>query len=313
MNTTELREEVRRIWLGPSSQILLTDEANLLARANRVLEETVFPGVIKLLEDYCIQRERLTLSSSQQRYAIPARAFNMQLRRAEWRSSSTSDPMEIDVLKPIDAIHYGTGGAVSGFYLEGDEIVIVGTPSGYLDVHYPLSPGKLTPSTNWRTVATVTPGSYQITVDSVAEALWSAGDKLDVCDSQRSGLPRYLSLEVQSVTSSTITFTSEIAGATYGTRAIEVGDYVAAEGYAARPMVPEPLHASIAQGVAALTAQAMGDVEAFQIAEAKFLKTLADQLKDLDQRVEQRRVFVNYNSRFRRLGRLPHRRRRFVL
>lgn len=307
-----MTNEVKRLWLGPSTTILTTNTAQILARADEVLRNEVFPELQKLLEEYCIGQERQTLSASQSRYAVPERAFNGQVRRVNWRqSASAEDYAELDFIAPADSHNHSSAGGVVGYYVEGDDIVIVGTPAGVIDVHYPVAPGLLVASSDYRTVTAVNAGSNQITVDSAPT--WAAGNKLDVIDSKRSGQPRYLSIEVQGVAGSNITFTTEIAGATFGTRAIQVGDMVAAAGYAGRPMVPEGIHGAIAQGVVELIAQSQGDVEQWQVAHSKFESVLKRQLSDLDRRVDQKRPVVNYNSRFRRYGFVPRRRRRFML
>lgn len=294
--------------MGPINSLIATDEEDLLAHADAVIREEIFPHLTELQEDYCVVKERIAIVSGQNNYAIPARAFNGTVRHVSWETASGSVPVDLDWVDFSRRDRYTSQGYPTHFWFENDELVINGAaPSGNLILAYAFQPNALVLPANYRIVQALGPGANEITLTQAVPTSWAAGDDFDIIDANRSGMPRYWDKNSTVVAGTQITFDSEIAGTEFGKKAVQVGDYVALAGYAGRPMVPESLHGVIAQGMCARAAEATTDVEAFQIAMAKFSQNRKDSLQLLDKRARQKKVVINYNSRFRR-GRIFRRR-----
>lgn len=300
MNTTELIEEVRRLNLGPSTTLLNTDDENILAWADRVMDKVV-PRIVDVFEEYLIYNERFTLVAGQQKYKIPERAYNGQLRHVSY-SGPSQRPVPLRFINRTDKDFFpNSGGLVTAFYLEGDFFAVLGEPTGTLDVAYVFTPNELVTADNFRTVSAL-PGGNEITLDQAVPSTWSAANIFDIIDSKRSGMPRYWNKGATTVSGTQIIFDSEIAGAEFGRDAIQVGDLVALAGQAGRPMIPEGLHGPLAQATAMKIAQAQGDDALYALLKEEFGEDFQLQIRNIDQRYEGKHVIVNLNSRFRRWG-----------
>jgi hypothetical protein len=301
MNTTQLLAEIRRLWLGPATTLLQTDTTNLLAHADRVTEEILYPELLDIYEEYQVAETRVSLTSSQRKYAVPERAYNSKPRKVEWRSGSDGGAQDFRLINRNQKNNFGESGQPGAYYFEGDFICFQGSPSGSLDIAFYMKPSSLTPSDSWREILTVD-STTQVTLTSAPPASWATSTLVDIQDAHRSGMLRYWDLEIATVVGSVITFSTEIGGTTFGRTTPTAGDLIAAAGSCGRPMVPEGLHGTLARGVCSRVAEALGDGEILDACDAKFEKSLSRQLSAMTPRMEVPRPLINYNSRFRRWG-----------
>lgn len=317
MNSTELLASVRRHWLGPETNLLDTDDTNILAYADAVIEEEVLPELIDVFEEYLVQEDQLAIpaaASSNQlpKVRIPNRAYNTQVRATSWRQDATGEPLDLEWINRNDKNTTRSFGRPTSAFLEADFIVLNGTDNnGVIDVAYMFRPGQLVTSDNFRQVVTVNLVTGEVTLDSATPSDWLITSSFDFHSEQSSGQIANFSLTATAVPGTIqIFFTpADIDGSVYGRRAVVQGDYLVLAGKAAQPMIPRGLHGTVVLGTALRIATAQGDTEAFQLVGQEYQNSLRRQIRVLDQRVEQKQLIVNYNSRFRRVSTLGLRRR----
>jgi hypothetical protein len=304
MDTTELLAEIRRNRLGPQTPLLATDDTDLLAHADRVIEEELAPRLIDIFEDYLLQEVEETLSSSKVR--IPSRAYNTQVRTIFWKTASGTGQNLRDILpaKINDKAVYGSsGGTPEVAYFEGDHIVIVGTPSGFLEISFPFRPGKLVTSDNFRKITNVNTSSGLITLDSAVPTGWNTSSNFDIHSHQSSGQIANWDLTASVVSGTSITFTAtDIDGSVFGRRAAAVDNYVVLKDKAAVPMIPQGLHGTLALGTALRISMTQTDAESYQLLSQHYRNSFNEQIRSLDNRLAKKQPLINWNSRFRRFG-----------
>src|SRR5690606_37988797 len=247
---------------------------DVLAHADAVLESEILPRLIDLEEGYLVSEIRETPTSN--RIRIPDRAYNGQVYTLFWRSGPDGPRQELEFVHRADLDNVGrSSGAPTTFYLQGNYIHLIGAPQGVIDIAFPFSPGKLVIEDEWRTVTDIddtNPDAPVVTLDQTVPSDWSTSSTFDIQSFPSGNEVKYWELSPSSVVGSTITFSSEIAGTTYGRTPVEVGDKVLLAGKAAFPMIPSPLHSVLAQGVAARVASSQSDGEAYGLQKQEFLR-----------------------------------------
>lgn len=295
--TDELLATIRSRGMFPNSSALGTDDTTLIRLMNEEMMTLLLPGLMKIKEEFLAVVERQTLTSS--RVRIPSRAIGARVRKlfhVDGAGSRTE-------LLPIDSADLSQFNVLSDgipryFYLEGMYIVLlVGTPSGTLEVGYYLQPGQLVSTANARVVSSVDTSTRTITCTAPIGTLISNGDKIDVHSPYSGADIKLWNLTVSSVGGSQVQVDEEIDGSVFGTAAAEAGDYVALAGEAAIPALPRELHPVLAQAAVVRVLEALGDTEKLQSAKATLHEQLSAAGYLVDSRYEAQPIaLVNRNS-----------------
>jgi len=302
VNSTDLLSEVRRLWLGPSTNLLASSDEDVLAHADAVLESEILPRLIDLEEGYLVSEIRETPTSN--RIRIPDRAYNGQVYTLFWRSGPDGPRQELEFVHRADLDNVGrSSGAPTTFHLQGNYIHLIGQPQGVLDIAFPFAPGKLVVEDEWRTITDIddtNPDAPVVTLDQTVPSDWTTSSTFDIQSFRSGNEVKYWDLPVSAIVGNEITFASELSGTEYGRSSVEVGDKLLLAGKAAYPTVPSPLHSVLAQGTAARIATSQSDGEAYGLMKNEFLRNLEAAFSNLDRRYEGRNLVINHNSRFRR-------------
>lgn len=296
----------------PNTQASGSADADLLDFLNTELLFELVPHIQKLREEYFAVTTGITLVGNQDRYRIPERSIGQKLRRMEWVDSLTS-PTRRDTLtcvNPDDASLYEASNRITrpqAFYIEGNYFVMLpnlsDTPDGAVEATILFRPGELVTSADYRKITVVDAANKKITVDSAAPSAWTTSDKVDVHSGQSGAEIRTWSNQIAAIdgTRLILTLTDEIAGATIGTEAVAVGDYVALEEKAAAPMfLPVEAQMVLAQGAVCRALEAHGDDSDLKMHRGEYDRLLRRLETMLNSRIEgQAKKVINNNTLWR--------------
>lgn len=142
-------EAVKRKIMFPLSQQTFS-ETDVLAFANEEMMLSQVPSVLEYHEEYFVFIKSVPLVSNISRYTIPNRAIGMRLRDLMWEDEShnLSDMVRINADdKAFFSANLGTNQAISKFYLEGNDAVlmpsVVTAPTGSLSFSFFIRPNQL--------------------------------------------------------------------------------------------------------------------------------------------------------------------------
>lgn len=267
-------------------------DTDLLLHANEALRNYLLPRVLNLREDYYILRERSALVAGRTRYRLPSRAAYNKLRSL-WQVDGTGR-LRLEPIPEEDlADHNGPGaGFPSGYILEGNDIGLIpdtGSYSGSLEFVYYQRPGSIVLSTEARQVLTVDLVTRVVTFSEDVPTTWTDTLKYDV-HSEHSGAELKLWEQSATVLDDTMTFTGEIDGTVFGTKSVEVGDWIVLAGESALPALPIELHPALARQVALHLAEAGGNAQQVSIHAQILEKYFTENVKAMEQRVESKPI-----------------------
>lgn len=242
--------------------------ADLLLLADDALRNYLLPDLLKLREEYYVVRERFALAANQTAVPVPSHALFDKLREVYWISGS--DRQQLDPIAMEDLHRYnGTGsGSPAGFILEGNDVQLVPTTGSYtgsLELVYFFRPGDLVLTVNARKVTSVNAGSKIVGFASAVPASWDNTDLFDIHSRHSGAKPKMWDQPAVTVSGTQITFTNAIDGSIFGTKAIEVGDWVCLAGEAAIVGLPAEFQGLLARAVALIVAESIGDAAQTQI------------------------------------------------
>lgn len=271
-----------------------TDDTALLEHANAALRTKIYPEVLKYREEYFVVTTRTTLVSGTSRYRLPSRAGANRLRDLFFVDSG-GNHFDVEPLGREDLELYN--GAAAGdpqrFYLEGNYVVLLPTPTGgSLEMAFYFAPSDLVVLTAARQVASVILSTKHINLATAAPTSWTVLNTFDVHSGQSGAEIRVWDAAVSTVSGTAVDFINPIDGSTFGTNAIEVGDWFCLAGECAIPGLPRELHPMLARATALRVAEAMGATEKAQL-HAAFLKDDMQSLTPMmNDRVEGRPITI---------------------
>ena len=260
---------------GDSAAAEGTSDADLLEHVNDSLLGEMVEFVRRLREEFFIATERINLVSGTGRYRINARAMGNTVRDLYWRSGSGATA-SMELLEQIDrsAIPY-LGGASSSepnsFYVEGNHIVLFpeDASAGILEISFPFRPGQIQLQSDVRKVTLVDTETKTVTLDSAIPSTWTTSLRYDIHSKHSGAEIHEWDLTATTASGTGLTFDSEIDGTVFGRHAVEVDDYVCLSEEAALPGIPRECHPVLVMMAVGKTLMAMGDHDAWKIANDK--------------------------------------------
>lgn len=155
--TTDLLAEVRRIGQFPTSTTSSLANADLLANADRAMQSSLVPLVLRLQEEFFVRRTTQALTASTAAYPIPRRSIGSRVRDVQYLVGTTRTPLPRLRPEQLAEFNQPQTGFPSGFYLDAANIILVPAPSAAdsLSIAFYVRPGRL---------AVDTTASRQVTV-----------------------------------------------------------------------------------------------------------------------------------------------------
>ncbi len=264
----ELIAKVRDEARIPNTGSTGSEDQDILNRINEFLLAELYPAVMETQENYFVRTPATTLVASTSRYRIPARAMYQKARDIRLVDSDGNVVRVLTHIPDGDIDErYGSADASnspSGFYLEGNEVVlwppIGGSPDEILHIPFYFSPGELVLSTAVRIIESVD-STTSVTLTAEAPTAWTITDTFDAHSPNSGAEVKVWDRSVSVVSGTTITFSSVIDGSVQGDIALAAGDYICLAGEAGLPGIPKELHPAAALGAACVILEDDGDIE----------------------------------------------------
>ena len=256
-------------------------DSDILNRINETLTCYLYGMVMEVKEEYFLRTTRYDLSSTEERYKIPARAMYQKLRDVKWAETETGgySPLAHMNVGQLDSEYSSTAtsSSPSAFYVEGNHIHLwpnLSGATGFIDLSFYFAPGDLVLQAEVAKVADVDFDTKKVTLDralpTTGSATWDVNALYDVHSpdsgaeirkwhGELAGAP-----DVSTPAAPILEFTTPIDGSVVGEDPVEIGDYVCLTNEAALPGVPRELHPTVGKLAAANILEDEGDTEGFQ-------------------------------------------------
>lgn len=281
--------EVRRIGAFNDVESEGKTDADIINALDLVMLDELVPSINMLQEEYLVRNLDVNTVADQEFVDLPARAVGNMLRDIWISATDGSAARHLPQLNRENRPFYGntTYDYPSGFYMQGDHVVLVPKIAGAKTLHmsYMFRPGQLVKSDAYRTVSSID-STTGITVDSTVPTAWTTANTFDVHSPKSGAENRVFGYAASTVSGTTITFTTAIDGTVSNTFAVEVGDYVCLAETAAIPSLPRELHPVLAQAATCRLLESDGDAVALQIARQTLARQIQAFTRMMDSRVE---------------------------
>ena len=256
-------------------------DSDILNRINETLTCYLYGMVMEVKEEYFLRTTRYDLSSTEERYKIPARAMYQKLRDVKWAETETGGyfPLAHMNVGQLDDTYSSTttSDAPSAFYVEGNHIHLwpnLSGATGFIDLSFYFAPGDLVLQAEVAKVADVDFDTKKVTLDralpTTGSATWDVNALYDVHSPDSGAEIRKWhgalaeAPDVETPAEPVLEFTTPIDGSVVGEDPVEIGDYVCLTNEAALPGVPRELHPTVGKLAAANILEDEGDTEGFQ-------------------------------------------------
>lgn len=287
-NTESLVAAVKRKTQLPANSEPTFSDQDIIDFANEELASGVVPQLLSVRENYFAITKQVTLNLGQSQYEIPYRAIGQQIIDV-WFFGTDGTRRVLTMIDysqaPIYFYQNNLNGNPQAFSIVGNNIEVYPTPSttsGYLQITYSVSPGRLVLSTECAQVVAIDTTTGSITISPTPASLgFTAGVKVDFIRGE-SGY-NVLGLDVPIVSATTndiVVATSDVPSL------LEVGDWVALKNTSPFPQIPAELHPILLQRTEIKLLEAMADPR-LQTSQAKLEEIerkaytmLADRAKD---------------------------------
>jgi hypothetical protein len=268
-----LLESIRRRGALPSATAAGCADSDLLALTNEELQSWLVPLIMELREDYFIQRNTQTTVAGTAEYRIPPRAVAGKLREVDIVTSSGAVRNLARIsLDELEEWPQGGTGTPAAFYVSGNNVVLVPTPSGAetLRLTYYLRPSQVVADSYMITDIT----GDDLTVSNGAGEFFSGG-WLDIVAFRSPFDVKHVELDIAAANISGL---DVILTVTDLPADIELFDYAANYETTPIPNAPAEFHPLLAQRVVCKVLEQMGQGNRLQMAQAR-LSEMVDQAR----------------------------------
>lgn len=280
----------------------------LLSYGTQELRTKIAPHILTVRQDYFLAMKSVPLVSLVDHYGIPGRAIGNALKEVFYCPDTTAPKVRrtlpLYALHDLDSVSITTTNEPWGFYMQGDEIVILPSPTNpsataALQLYHFRRPSELAPTTSCAKITAVsTVGvTTTLTVDTDLTASLSVGSTIDVICKDSPFLSWADDLAITAITATTISVAAASVKNEAGTVTPGVGDYLCPAGYTNLPQVPPEFHPILSEMIAARALKALGATEKLGAVQANIKEMLLYAFKMIANRVEsETEVLYNKNS-----------------
>ncbi len=284
--TDDLLKSIKQKAFIPTSQITFKDD-DILNMATNELYDTIVPLVLSTREEfYVTYKDYAVAGQASPKVDIPDRAIGLAVREVSQVASGQEANLVRFDIEDLPSIN--NAGVASGFYLQGNQICVLGSIAGNLRVYFHVRPGALIKTTGASKVTSISGNT--VTVSALQNG-WSNGASVDFIRA----LPGFDTLSLSTITSTP-------SGTSFSVDTVSdrlaVGDWVCTDNTSPVPQIPVEFFSYLAQLTAVQVLDALGDTEAKNSASAKLEKMEANALSLITPRVvgESKKVVPYYNK-----------------
>lgn len=213
------------------------------------MESLVVPMILAHRQEYFVTYSDLTMVSGQNTYDLPTESIALGLRKAcvVEASGEITTLEHLDLEKVAGFNHF----LQDGFYFLGNKIVFYPTLTGGKTVrlYYHRDPNEVVATSDAAQITAIDTGTNTLTFTAVPTD-WETSDTLDVIRSTPGFNTIGESLTIAAMTSTTITVSS--------VDDLQVGDWVALEGFSPIAQIPKNAFKIVEQAAAIKCLEAMG-------------------------------------------------------
>jgi len=287
----DLLEKIKSRSFAPISQSTFQDQ-NLIDIANEELDLNLVANLVGEREDFFLTTEDAAIAANISHYAIPSRAIGNALK-CLFYVDTTGNIQEVTFIDPSRRGEYDlTGSQPRAFFIEGDEIVLVPTPSvavGTIRFLFPAKPNQLILTTSCAKItavsSNVTTASFTVNTDLSADL--AVGDYVDFLSVTSPFKLWAYRLPITQITSSIIEVATAGVLDDAGSNVLpQVDDYICPSGFANIPQIPTAYHPVLAQMSVVTMLESLGDLNKLARAENTLAKLELNAKKLIRNRVE---------------------------
>lgn len=270
----DLIASIKRKSFVPISQKTF-QESDLIAIADEETLNSIVPMIMREREKHFKTYLDRTLINAVNRYGVPERSIANGLKAICYVDSSGNEYPPLPQVDTRDRSNYNSTSATpSVFDIEGDEIIILPTPSsptGSLRLHHFQRPNKLALTEDCTKITAIASvgGTTTFTVNTDLTADLAVGSKVDIVSAMSPFLLWAFDVVITAITSTTVAVATTSVDNQAGTVEPQIGDYICPRGFTNIPNLPEEYHSILASKCAEMISGGMGDMKKLQIASAK--------------------------------------------
>jgi hypothetical protein len=285
--TSDLITAIKRRAAVPTSQVTFTN-TDFLALTDEEIRSKMVPLILKTQEEYFIRLYDYAVTANQAGYLIPTRAIANKLRNVQIVDSNNDlNRADLERLSPEDLFSGYSGSAYvtiqkSGFYLEGNKVVLFPTPNqtqSLLRLSYYCRPNVLVETTDCAKVTAIDTTNKQITVDALPSTI-STSTPLDFVKANPGFECSAIDQTPTNIAGMVLTFASALPSD------LAVGDYVCLAGQSCVVQIPVELQPLLTQYVVVRVLSAQGDSQALADAGKELQKLEENALLLISPRVD---------------------------
>lgn len=285
--STDLLNIIKKRAFLPISQETFTD-ASLLEMATDELYSQVVPEVLATREEWYVTDFPVVLDGSESTVDIPSRAIGGALREVSFTQGEMEFSLSRLSLEDKQYTNSNVGGALSAFYVQGNQLHLFGSQAGTINLYFNCRPGRLV-LTEEAAVITALPAvdpdtglviNPNILTLSAVPAVWNTGTVVDIVKAKPHFEYRNLSLTIVNIIGNMVEF--DLAPST----TISVGDFVTLEDTSPAPQIPLEWFQYLAECVVMQVFLSQGDKEAADAAEKKCEKLKKSAVSLMSPRVQ---------------------------
>lgn len=281
-NTEQLIEMINRACMVPTSQLTYTN-ADWAKMATDMLQTVVVPLIMSTREDYFVTFEDV-LSPADGVIPFPENAVGSKLRNVCYIAQQ--NPLNLKNLPRIDidvvaGVGFNNTGTLAGFYIQGDDLILY--PNTSVPTNTPIRLYFYR-----RTLALAAPEEYGqiVSIDTMSNTVvldfvpidWEVGLEINAVSSQPNFTITNSLMEISAISSPSIILDN--------VDDLSVGDYISVLGYSAIPQVPIEAMNYLAQSVATIALEGLGDREGMKASNDVAEKLRESLLIMISQRVD---------------------------
>lgn len=264
--TTALLNSIKTRAMVPTSQQTFGDP-DILALATEELKLGVVPFMMKNRSEYFVTYSDTPIVSGTSTYSIPTRAIGGKIKGASLVDSAGNIlPFPLIDKADLPFFNNSNGGGRFSFYFEGNDVVLVPTPTSTPNLSIRFSyysrPGDLVQTTSAAQITSINSGANQVTVSSLPTSI-TTSTSVDFIKGRPGFELRGMDRTISLIASTTLTFSTSLPSS------LAVNDWIALSEQSPIPQIPTELHPMLAQRTAIKILESLGDDQGLKLAQGK--------------------------------------------
>jgi hypothetical protein len=257
--TADLLSIIKKRAYVPNAQETLDDQ-DLLDMATDEMHSMIVPAVLSTNQEWYVTPFSTTITADTTELDIHSRSIGGSLRDVTFVTGGSEHGLTR--LNLEDKSYVTNQGAISGFYVQGNQLKLMGAQDGEIIQYFHARPGRLVTTDSCARIESVDVANKLLTVDAIPST-WVVGNKIDVIKSNPHFEYRSISLTITNIAGGAI----EVAETP--SSKIVVGDWVSLEDTSPVPQIPVEWFQYLAQTVVTQVLNNQSDFDAGKISYAK--------------------------------------------